>query len=168
MNAEKEQKQNLLEVPGLKARVEKSWNSSGRNFKFSNSKTTSKAGSRPTLRKQQREFFLHQQMKQIQEELGSDPHKEDIAGKKARAEAQRLARESGRDLCQGARQIGADEHPKCGIQRAIQLSGPAAGPALEHHLGRQLRPGPCPGDIGCRPLRIGERSKSASLSTWLS
>ena len=36
------------------------------------------------LDQQQREFFLNQQMKQIQEELGTNPLKEEIEDKKAK------------------------------------------------------------------------------------
>ncbi|MCH1576134.1 MAG: endopeptidase La [Flavobacteriales bacterium] len=86
MNAEKEQKQNLLEVPGLKARVEKVMELLGEELQVLELKNDIQSRVKTDIEKQQREFFLHQQMKQIQEELGSDPHKEDIAGKKARAE----------------------------------------------------------------------------------
>ena len=86
MNAEKEQKQDLLEVPGLKARVEKVMELMGEELKVLELKHDIQSRVKTDIEKQQREFFLHQQMKQIQEELGSDPHKEDIAGKKARAD----------------------------------------------------------------------------------
>ena len=86
MNAEKEQKQDLLQIPGLKARVEKVMELMGEELKVLELKHDIQSRVKTDIEKQQREFFLHQQMKQIQEELGSDPHKEDIAGKKARAE----------------------------------------------------------------------------------
>ena len=86
MNAEKEQKQGLLEVEGLKERVEKVMELLGEELQVLELKNDIQSRVKTDIEKQQREFFLHQQMKQIQEELGSDPHKEDIAGKKARAE----------------------------------------------------------------------------------
>ena len=86
MNAEKEQKQDLLQVPDLKGRVEKVMELLGEELKVLELKQDIQSRVKTDIEKQQREFFLHQQMKQIQEELGSDPHKEDIAGKKARAE----------------------------------------------------------------------------------
>lgn len=86
MNAEKEQKQELLQLPGLKGRVEKVMELLGEELQVLELKHDIQSRVKTDIDKQQREFFLHQQMKQIQEELGSDPHKEDIAGKKARAE----------------------------------------------------------------------------------
>jgi len=86
MNAEKEQKQSLLEVEGLKDRVEKVMGLLGEELQVLELKNDIQSRVKTDIEKQQREFFLHQQMKQIQKELGSDPHKEDIAGKKARAE----------------------------------------------------------------------------------
>ena len=86
MNAEKQKKQDLLQIPGLKGRVEKVMELLGEELKVLELKHDIQSRVKTDIEKQQREFFLHQQMKQIQEELGSDPHKEDIAGKKARAE----------------------------------------------------------------------------------
>ena len=86
MNAEKQQKQELLQIPSLKGRVEKVMELLGEELKVLELKHDIQSRVKTDIEKQQREFFLHQQMKQIQEELGSDPHKEDIAGKKARAE----------------------------------------------------------------------------------
>ena len=86
MNAEKEQKQELLQLPGLKGRVEKVMELLGEELQVLELKHDIQSRVKTDIDKQQREFFLHQQMKQIQEELGSDPHKEDIAGKKAKAE----------------------------------------------------------------------------------
>ena len=86
MNAEKEQKQGFLEVEGLKERVEKVMELLGEELQVLELKNDIQSRVKTDIEKQQREYFLQQQMKQIQEELGSDPHKEDIAGKKARAE----------------------------------------------------------------------------------
>ena len=86
MNADKGQKQDLLQAPGLKGRVEMVMGLLGEELKVLELKHDIQSRVKTDIEKQQREFFLHQQMKQIQEELGSDPHKEDIAGKKARAE----------------------------------------------------------------------------------
>lgn len=86
MNAEKEQKQGLLEAESVKERVEKLMELLGEELKVLELKNDIQSRVKTDIDKQQREFFLHQQMKQIQEELGSDPHKEDIAGKKLRAE----------------------------------------------------------------------------------
>ncbi|MBK12908.1 MAG: endopeptidase La [Crocinitomicaceae bacterium] len=86
MNAEKEQKQSLLEAESLRERVEKVMELLGEELQVLELKNDIQSRVKTDIEKQQREFFLHQQMKQIQEELGSDPHKEDIAGKKLRAE----------------------------------------------------------------------------------
>ncbi len=86
MNAEKEQKQSLLEAESLRERVEKVMELLGEELHVLELKNDIQSRVKTDIEKQQREFFLHQQMKQIQEELGSDPHKEDIAGKKLRAE----------------------------------------------------------------------------------
>ena len=88
MNAEKAQKQDLLRSAGPEGpRGDKSWSCLGEELEGAGTQAGHPQSRVKTdIEKQQREFFLHQQMKQIQEELGSDPQKEDIAGKKARAE----------------------------------------------------------------------------------
>ena len=156
MNAEKEQKQSLLEVEGLKERVEKVMELLGEELQVLELKNDIQSRVKTDIEKQQREFFLHQQMKQIQEELGSDPHKEDIAGKKARAELKDWPEKVAETFAKEIGKLEQHEHPERRVQRAVQLPGPPARPALEHHLRGQLRPRPRPGDPRRGPLRIGE------------
>ena len=67
MNAEKEQKQNLLEVSNLKTRVENVMALLGEDLKVLELKQDIQSRVKTDIDKQQREFFLHQQLKQIQE-----------------------------------------------------------------------------------------------------
>ena len=62
-------------MEGLKERVEKVMELLGEELKVLELKNDIQSRVETDIEKQQREFFLHQQMKQIQEELGSDPHR---------------------------------------------------------------------------------------------
>ena len=85
MNADVRKKQEMLEVLDLKERAKKvleHLSFEGQMLDMRN-EITQKA--RVDIDKQQREFFLHQQMRTIQEELGQSPQEQDITELKQRA-----------------------------------------------------------------------------------
>jgi ATP-dependent Lon protease len=86
MNADVEQKQMLLEMVNLGERAEKLLGLMGKELQMLEMKNEIQSKVRTDIDKQQREYFLHQQMKQIQEELGNNPVQEEIIEKKKRAE----------------------------------------------------------------------------------
>lgn len=85
MNAEVEDKQKLLEIANLEERAQKVLEHMGEELKMLEMKNEIQSKVKVDIDRQQREYFLNQQMKQIQDELGSNPIAEDIAEKKARA-----------------------------------------------------------------------------------
>lgn len=86
MNADVEQKQMLLEMVNLGERAEKLLGLMGKELQMLEMKNEIQSKVRTDIDKQQREYFLHQQMKQIQQELGNNPIQEEILEKKKRAE----------------------------------------------------------------------------------
>ncbi|MDP4827032.1 MAG: LON peptidase substrate-binding domain-containing protein, partial [Flavobacteriales bacterium] len=86
MNSPVEDKQMLLEITDLKERAEKVLEFMHRELKMLELKNDIQSKVKVDIDRQQREYFLHQQMKQIQEELGNNPIQEEIAAKKAKAE----------------------------------------------------------------------------------
>lgn len=85
MNASVEDKQKLLEIESLEERANKVLEMLHREKQMLELKNDIQSKVKSDLDQQQREFFLNQQMKQIQEELGSNPLKEEIEEKKGRA-----------------------------------------------------------------------------------
>ena len=85
MNAEVEQKQLLLEISDLNERADKVMELLNKELQMLEMKNEIQSKVKTDIDRQQREYFLHQQMKQIQDELGSNPIQEDIEEKRARA-----------------------------------------------------------------------------------
>jgi ATP-dependent Lon protease len=78
-------KQSLLEIADLEERAKKVLEHLGRDLQMLEMKNEIQKKVHTDISKQQREYFLQQQMKQIQEELGANPIKEEIEEKKQRA-----------------------------------------------------------------------------------
>lgn len=85
MNATVEEKQMLLEIESLEERANKVLEMLHREKHMLELKHDIQSKVKNDLDQQQREFFLNQQMKQIQEELGANPLKEEIEEKKQKA-----------------------------------------------------------------------------------
>jgi ATP-dependent Lon protease len=85
MNASVEDKQMLLEIESLEERANKVLEMLHKEQQMLELKNDIQSKVKTDLDQQQREFFLNQQMKQIQEELGANPLKEEIEEKKALA-----------------------------------------------------------------------------------
>lgn len=79
-------KQGLLEMTDLKERAEKALKFLTRELQMLELKNDIQSKVKVDIDKQQREYFLHQQMKQIQEELGNNPLLQDVEDKRKRAE----------------------------------------------------------------------------------
>ncbi|MEY3398142.1 MAG: hypothetical protein RL220_736 [Bacteroidota bacterium] len=81
-----QEKQVLLEIADLEERAKKVLEHITRELQMAEMKNEIQKKVHTDISKQQREYFLHQQMRQIQEELGSNPIKEEIEEKKKRAQ----------------------------------------------------------------------------------
>jgi ATP-dependent Lon protease len=87
MKATVQEKQALLEVADLEERSRKVLEYLGKELQMLEMKNEIQKKVHTDISKQQREYFLQQQMKQIQDELGSNPIKEEIEEKRKRARA---------------------------------------------------------------------------------
>lgn len=81
------EKQTLLDVADLEERAKKVMELLNKELQMLEMKNEIQKKVHTDISKQQREYFLHQQMKQIQDELGANPMKEEIEEKKKRATA---------------------------------------------------------------------------------
>lgn len=85
MKANVEQKQTMLEVADLLERARMVYEHLVKEIQMLEMKNEIHKKVHTDISKQQREYFLQQQIKQIQEELGANPIKEEIEDKRARA-----------------------------------------------------------------------------------
>ncbi len=84
MNIKVEEKQRLLEITDLKERAEEALKLMTLELQMLDLKNDIQSKVKTDIDKQQREYFLNQQLKQIQEELGTNPSKDDIELKRKR------------------------------------------------------------------------------------
>mgnify|MGYP002713094558 CR=1 FL=1 len=85
MKADVDTKQNLLEVPELVERATQLLEHLTKELQLLELKNDIQSKVRTDLDQQQREYFLNQQIKQIQEELGGDPQQQEIEEFKKKA-----------------------------------------------------------------------------------
>lgn len=86
LNSELPEKQKLLETNGLEERAATLLNHLNRELQFAELKNQVTKKTKSELDKQQREYFLQQQMKSIKEELGGDSNEREIKEMQKRAE----------------------------------------------------------------------------------
>lgn len=93
MRAEVPTKQGLLEVPELKERANKLLEHLTKELQLLELKNDIQSKVRTDLDQQQREYFLNQQIKQIQEELGGDPQQQEVEDLIKKAEKKKFPKE---------------------------------------------------------------------------
>lgn len=86
LNSELKEKQILLEIDDVKLRAEKLIELLQRELQFAELKNKVTTKTRTEIDKQQREYFLQQQLKSIKDELGGDSNEREIAQMKKKAE----------------------------------------------------------------------------------
>src|SRR6266487_3743458 len=86
INSELKEKQTLLEIDDVKLRSEKLIELLQRELQFAELKNKVTSKTRTEIDKQQREYFLQQQLKSIKEELGGDTNEREILQMKKKAE----------------------------------------------------------------------------------
>ncbi|MBV9963309.1 MAG: endopeptidase La [Parafilimonas sp.] len=89
LNSDVSDKQNLLEIDDLKLRAEKLIELLHKELQFAELKNKVTTKTRTEIDKQQREYFLQQQLKSIKDELGGDTNEREIAEMKKKAEAKK-------------------------------------------------------------------------------
>lgn len=89
LNSDVSEKQNLLEIDDLKQRAEKLIELLHKELQFAELKNKVTTKTRTEIDKQQREYFLQQQLKSIKDELGGDSNDREIAEMKKKAEAKK-------------------------------------------------------------------------------
>lgn len=95
MNATVAEKQKMLEVLDLKERATLVLANLTKELQMLELKNQIQSKVKVDIDKQQRDYFLHQQMKTIQEELGENNFTQDIQGMKDRAKAKKWTKEVG-------------------------------------------------------------------------
>ena len=89
LNNEIAEKQNLLEIRDVKARAEKLTQLLQLELQFAELKDKVTNKTRTEIDKQQREYFLQQQLKSIKDELGGDTNERELTDMKKKAEAKK-------------------------------------------------------------------------------
>ena len=89
LNTELTEKQKLLELNNIETRVDLLMKLLQRELQFAELKNKVTTKTKTELDKQQREYFLQQQMKSIKEELGGDTNEREIKEMQKRAEAKK-------------------------------------------------------------------------------
>ena len=89
MNSELNEKQELLEINDVQKRAEKLINLLHKELQFAELKNKVTAKTKTEIDKQQREYFLQQQLKSIKEELGGDTNDREIAEMRKKGEAKK-------------------------------------------------------------------------------
>jgi len=89
MNAEMADKQKMLEVSDLKARAELVLTYITKELQMLELKNQIQSKVKIDIDQQQREYFLHQQLKTIQEELGGNVYEEELEELKVKAESKK-------------------------------------------------------------------------------
>ena len=79
LNSDLKEKQTLLEIDDIKLRAEKLIELLQRELQFAELKNKVTSKTRTEIDKQQRDYFLQQQLKSIKEELGGDTNEREIA-----------------------------------------------------------------------------------------
>ena len=99
INTDLKEKQALLEENDIKARAEKLMHLLNRELQFAELKNQLTNKTKTELDKQQKEYFLQQQLKSIKEELGGDANEREIREMQKKAEAKKWP-ESAKEMFQ--------------------------------------------------------------------
>jgi ATP-dependent Lon protease len=87
LNIDLQEKQGLLEINGVKEKAEKLVEYLQKELQFVELKNKVANKTRTEIDKQQRDYFLQQQLKSIKDELGGDPNEREVAEMKKKADS---------------------------------------------------------------------------------
>lgn len=94
MSATVEEKQKLLEVADLKERATQVLSYLAKDLQILELKNQIQSKVKVDLDKQQREYFLHQQLKTIQEELGGNSYQQEVEEMREKAKSKKWSKET--------------------------------------------------------------------------
>ncbi len=119
MNLEVDKKQNLLQIKDVKMRANEVLKHLQDELKMVSMKNEIQGKVKTEFDQQQREYFLHQQMKQIQEELGGNSHEEEIDEMAKQAKKKKWGKEVGETFAKELKKLQRmnPQVPEFGIQR---------------------------------------------------
>ena len=89
LNTEIKEKQRLLEINKIRERADLLMQLLQKELQFAELKNKVTTKTKTEIDKQQREYFLHQQMKSIKEELGGDPNVHEVKEMQKKAESKK-------------------------------------------------------------------------------
>lgn len=110
LNSDLKAKQNLLEINDIRLRAEKLIELLHRELQFAELKNKVASKTRTEIDKQQRDYFLQQQLKSIKEELGTEPNEKEVARIKKKAELKKWP-QAAKDLFQNGIEKLERMHP---------------------------------------------------------
>lgn len=93
MNASMQEKQKMLEVANLRERATMLLEQLTKELQLLELKNEIQSKVKHDIDRQQREYFLHQQMKTIQDELGGSPYEQEIKEMREKAEKKKWSKE---------------------------------------------------------------------------
>ena len=93
MNAEVDQKQKMLEEPGIHKRAQLLMKHLNKELQMLELKNDIQTRVKSDLDQQQKEFFLHQQMKEIQNQLGENPVQQEINELREKSKSKKWSKE---------------------------------------------------------------------------
>ena len=164
-----EEKQSLLGEVNVRARLERLGQYLSRQLAVLELSTKIQEQVGSELSKAQRDHFLRQQIKAIQEELGEseseNPEIAELWDRIKKANPPRGSAEGGRAR---ARAAGRNASELGGILDRAHLSRLAGDPALEQGQPRPPRPAAGPQRCSTPTITTSRRSRSGSSNTWLS
>ena len=160
-----EEKQQILEADALTAKLEAVANALGREIALLEMKDKIESAAQQEMTDAQRQYYLRQQLKAIQDELG-EGEKTELGDLRARLAAAKLP-ERGRDgRRRGSRSARAHVAGVPRIPDDPHLLRLGAGRALVDDDGGSARSGRGARRCSTRTTTISTRSRNASSSTW--
>ena len=139
LNTELHEKQQLLEIHHIKSRADLLMQLLQRELQFAELKNKLTNRTKTELDKQQREYFLQQQLKSIKDELGGDSNEREVKEMVEEGREQEMAGHGKGSFPQRGRAAGADASQYSGLFHRLQSSRPDAGIALGRIFGGFIR-----------------------------
>ncbi len=146
MNAEVAEKQRMLEVADLRERANLLLAHLTKELQMLEMKNEIQSKVRTEVDRQQREYFLHQQIKTIQDELGGNPIEQEIEEMRAKAAKKKWTKKVGEVFEKELLKLQRMNPAGAEFSVQHQLCAAIAGTALGRIQRRQVRPEERPED----------------------
>jgi ATP-dependent Lon protease len=156
LNITTTEKQTLLEISDVNQRATNVLAALSKELEMLELKNQIQDKVKHELDKQHRDYFLNQQLKTIQEELGGSSQQQQIEELKKQAANKKWSKEVKEVFRQGGEQTSPDQPQLHGLFHPGELPRDFGGTALERIHQRQFRFESCPESVGQRSLWFGE------------